>query len=66
VVELFGTDRIMTGSDWPVCRVAGEYEKVMAIVEEYFQGFSEQEKEQIFGENCRAFYQLPDQKTDEE
>ncbi len=59
VVELFGTGRIMTGSDWPVCRAAAEYEEVMAIVEDYFRAFSENEKEKIFGTNCMEFYGIP-------
>jgi len=59
VVELFGTGRIMTGSDWPVCCVAGEYEEVMTVVEDYFRGFSESEKAHIFGRNCMDFYGIP-------
>ena len=31
ILDAFGTDRIMLGSDWPVCRLAGEYEEVMGI-----------------------------------
>ena len=31
IVEAFGTDRIMLGSDWPVCRLAGEYQEVLDI-----------------------------------
>jgi len=31
-IEIFGTDRLMVGSDWPVCRLAGNYSEVMEIV----------------------------------
>lgn len=58
VFEAFGTDRIMFGSDWPVCLVAGEYAAVIGILEKYIAGFSAQEKTQIFGHNAQKFYGL--------
>ena len=35
VVNAFGTDRIMIGSDWPVCTLAGKYGEVMGLVVDY-------------------------------
>ena len=58
VVNAFGTDRIMFGSDWPVCKVAATYEEVHGIVKNYFSGYSESEKGKIFGENAIKFYSL--------
>ena len=58
VVDAFGTDRIMFGSDWPVCNVAATYEQTIDILETYFSSFSEDEKAKIFGENAVKFYQL--------
>lgn len=29
VKNVFGTDRLMFGSDWPVCLVAADYEKIL-------------------------------------
>ena len=58
VVNAFGTDRIMFGSDWPVCKVAATYEEVHGIVKNYFSGYSEIEKGKIFGENAVKFYSL--------
>ncbi len=58
VVEAFGPDRLMVGSDWPVCLLAAPYEKVMGIVEHYFQSFSKEEKEKIFGLNALNFYNV--------
>lgn len=58
VVNAFGTDRIMFGSDWPVCLLAATYGQVLQIVESYFSSFSEQEKEAVFGGNAIKFYQL--------
>jgi len=58
VVNVFGTDRIMYGSDWPVCEVAGGYDKVIGILKNYFSVFSEEEQKNFFGENAMEFYGL--------
>lgn len=58
VVEAFGTNRLMYGSDWPVCNVAGGYQQVVRLVESYFVNFSESEKRAIFGDNAAEFYNL--------
>ena len=58
VIEAFGTNRIMYGSDWPVCLVAASYEQMLGIVEEYFSSFSETEQELFFGKNAIQFYNL--------
>jgi L-fuconolactonase len=58
VVEAFGIDRIMYGSDWPVCLVAASYKEVLDIVKEYFSSFSENEQQLFFGENAIQFYNL--------
>jgi L-fuconolactonase len=56
VFDTFGTDRIMFGSDWPVCLVAGEYSQIKGIIETYIKEFSALEKAKIFGENAARFY----------
>jgi L-fuconolactonase len=58
VTEAFSTERLMVGSDWPVCLVAGEYEEVKSLADNYFASFSETEKAAIFGGNAARFYQL--------
>jgi L-fuconolactonase len=58
VVQAFGPSRIMYGSDWPVCLVAGSYKKVLGIVKEYFSSFSSSEQELFFGGNAVGFYNL--------
>ena len=58
VINAFGTDRIMFGSDWPVCLVAASYEKMLGIVKDYFSAFSKEEQDQFFGLNAIAFYNL--------
>ena len=56
VFDAFGTDRIMFGSDWPVCLVAGDYSQVKGIIETYMKDFSISEKAKVFGENASRFY----------
>ncbi len=58
VVEVFGTDRIMLGSDWPVCRLSGEYLEVMGISLDYFTHFRPEDKEKIYHQNAVDFYKL--------
>jgi L-fuconolactonase len=58
VFEAFGTERLMFGSDWPVCLLAASYGQVKDIVEDYLRDFSSSEKNMIFGENAIRFYGL--------
>jgi L-fuconolactonase len=58
VVTAFGTDRIMYGSDWPVCQLAATYQAQYDLVKTYFSTFSESEQNQFFGENATKFYNL--------
>jgi len=58
IFEAFGVERLMFGSDWPVCLVAASYRQVKDIVEDYVRDFSEDEKDKIFGENAIRFYGL--------
>ena len=54
----FGTDRIMYGSDWPVCLLAASYEKQVSIIENYvLKGFYT-EGGKIIGENAARFYKI--------
>ena len=58
VTESFGVERLMYGSDWPVCLCAGSYQQVLGIVQNYFAGFSATEQQSVFAKNAAAFYQL--------
>ena len=58
VFEAFGTKRIMFGSDWPVCTLAGTYTDVVKIISDYVQQFSEEEQADVWGETARRFYGL--------
>ncbi len=56
--EAFGIDRVMFGSDWPVCLVAVSYENVLEVVEMYFNKLTQLEKSKLFGQNAIHFYNL--------
>jgi L-fuconolactonase len=58
IVGSFGTDRILFGSDWPVCLPAASYQQIISIVEDYFSSFSKDEQEKFFGLNAVRFYRL--------
>ncbi|HVG16546.1 MAG TPA: amidohydrolase family protein, partial [Chitinophagaceae bacterium] len=58
IVESFGRDRIMYGSDWPVCLVSASYADMFSIVDDYFSSFSQTEKDLFFGGNAIKFYNL--------
>lgn len=58
VFEAFGTERILYGSDWPVCLVAGNYSQVKNIVTNYIADLSEAEKAAVMGKNAIKFYNL--------
>lgn len=58
VTEAFGPSRIMYGSDWPVCELAGGYDAQFNIVSNYFNSFSVDEKTCLFGLNATRFYKL--------
>ncbi len=54
VFESFGPDRLMFGSDWPVCLLAGSYQQVKELVADY----AAPDQDKIFGLNAAAFYGL--------
>jgi len=56
VFEAFGPERLMIGSDWPVCTVSASYTATMGIVQEYMQQLDADVQEGILGENCARFY----------
>ncbi|MDX2262328.1 MAG: amidohydrolase family protein [Gemmatimonadales bacterium] len=55
-VETFGVERLLWGSDWPVCLLAGSYEEVREVIAEYLVRASVDERAAIFGGNAVAWY----------
>ena len=60
VFEAFGEDRLMYGSDWPVCKLAGSYRQVYDLTDNYLSQFSPLAKEKFFGGVASEFYGLKD------
>lgn len=60
VFEAFGPQRIMFGSDWPVCTVAGTYADVVDILQDYVDSLSADEQSAVWGETAQGFYGLCD------
>ena len=58
VVEMFGHDRLMWGSDWPVCTLAGSYEQVFRAAEHALGPMSDGARAAVFGGNAERFYRL--------
>lgn len=58
VFEAFGTDRIMFGSDWPVCLVAGNYSEVKQLITNFIADLSATEQANVMGQNAIEFYNL--------
>ena len=57
-VEAFGPERLMAGSDWPVCLVASGYAQWFDVLRNYFAGFSEAERAAVFGGTAMQVYGL--------
>ncbi len=58
VLEAFGPDRLMFGSDWPVALLAAQYEDVCSLVRGYFSQMGPEVEAKIFGLNAALFYKL--------
>lgn len=58
VLKVFGSNRIMFGSDWPVCLVAGNYKQVKEIVTNFVVKLSDSEQRGIMGNNAINFYNI--------
>jgi L-fuconolactonase len=56
--EAFGASRLMIGSDWPVCLVAGSYSRIMDVVKDYLKHQTAETREAVLGENARRFWKL--------
>lgn len=56
VLEWFGRERLLFGSDWPVCTLAGSYDSVVSLAEQIVGA----EDEWIFGGNAERIYRLPE------
>jgi L-fuconolactonase len=58
VFNAFGANRVMFGSDWPVCNLAGGFSGALKAISEYILQLSEYEQELFWGKNAIEFYRL--------
>jgi L-fuconolactonase len=56
VVSCFGSHRLMIGSDWPVCTLAGSYRKTLQLVIDYLEQFPPSVQSKILGGTCTNVY----------
>jgi L-fuconolactonase len=58
VLDAFGADRVMFGSDWPVCLLASDYAGVLAMARSLTAGLSPAERAAVFGATAARAYRL--------
>ena len=58
ILNTFGSDKLMWGSDWPVLTMADNYSNWFDLAMNYCNSFSEDEKNKIFSRNATQFYSL--------
>ena len=60
-LEYFGPQRMMFGSDWPVCLLAASYHRVLEAFQYLLVELSDEDRNRIFAGNANEFYQLQPQ-----
>ncbi len=63
VLDLFGAERVMFGSDWPVCLQAASYGEVVGLAEDLLADLSDHERAHVWGATAARFYGLADVPT---
>ena len=63
MLEIFGPDRLIWGSDWPVCTLASSYDDWVDATEELLKGLSDTERQAILGGNAARVYLSHSNKT---
>lgn len=56
--DAFGANRLMIGSDWPVCTLAGEYDEVLDVIRTAISGRPAEEQDAVLGGTARRFWRL--------
>ena len=59
-LEYFGPDRMMFGSDYPVCLLAASYQRVLDSFQEILKSLGDTDRDKIFAQNAKKFYRLND------
>ncbi len=58
IIQIFGADRVMFGSDWPVCLLAGSYLEVFGALQTAISEYDEAVRAKIMGQNAVKFYRI--------
>jgi L-fuconolactonase len=58
VIDCFGANRLLAGSDWPVCTVAADYARTLSVVEDYMRTMPAAERAGVMGENAARLWGL--------
>jgi L-fuconolactonase len=58
VMAAFGPDRLMIGSDWPVCKAAASYAQVISLVTDFLEQYPPAVREKILGGTAQKFWRL--------
>jgi L-fuconolactonase len=58
-LAIFGPDRCLFGTDWPVCLLAGTYDQVIGALRDCLADLGETDRERIFGRSAIEVYRLP-------
>lgn len=58
VFDAFGEDRVLYGSDWPVCLLAASYEKIYQLIDDYTIEHSADARRKFFGDNAARIYNI--------
>lgn len=58
IFDSFGTDRLMFGSDWPVCTVSGTYSEVVGLIRQYLEKFPASIQDKVWGLTAQEFYRI--------
>jgi L-fuconolactonase len=56
--DSFGPHRLLMGSDWPVCTVAADYSRTVAIIDNYLDGRPAADREAVMGGNAERLWNL--------
>jgi L-fuconolactonase len=60
VFDVFGPDRLLFGSDWPVCTLAASFDQVVDILEYTSSFLGREARKKLWGDNCSRIYNLAD------
>jgi len=56
--DCFGARRLLAGSDWPVCTLAADYRRAIALVDDYLTGRPAGERDDVMGGNAARLWRL--------